>query len=62
MAHVIGDGCVGCGSCAPFCPKGAISQVDVLYVIDKDACVDCGACEKVCPAQTIAKVEEQTRQ
>ena len=59
MAHVITDECVGCGSCAPFCPKGAISQADIQYAIDKDACVDCGACEKACPVEAIVKAETQ---
>lgn len=49
MAFKIEDSCVSCGACASECPINAISQGDVVFVIDADACIDCGNCANVCP-------------
>ncbi len=54
MAHVIGDGCIACGTCLPECPVEAISEGDI-YVIDGDTCIDCGACAGVCPTGAISQ-------
>ena len=55
MAHVIGDECVSCGTCAGECPGEAISEGDGKYVIDADTCVDCGTCAGVCPTEAIVE-------
>lgn len=55
MAHVIGDACVKCGSCADTCPLGIITEGEDRYVIDAEQCVDCGACEAACPTGAISQ-------
>ena len=30
-----------CGACELECPTGAISEGDIIYVIDVDTCVEC---------------------
>jgi ferredoxin len=55
LAYMITDECILCGSCEYECPNEAISEGDVVYVIDPDRCTECvGAfdesqCADVCP-------------
>ncbi len=52
--------CVGCGSCQPYCPTGAISFVDLVSAVDQDKCYECGTCLRVavCPVDAIAESAE----
>ncbi len=41
--------CVGCGTCLPSCPCGAITLHDGQAVTDRARCTACGACVEACP-------------
>jgi ferredoxin len=59
MALKITDDCTACDACRPVCPNTAISEGDVIYLIDPARCTECkGAedepqCLAVCPADAI---------
>jgi len=44
--------CTACGTCAKWCPEGAIT-VDEHAVIDHERCIGCGECVSVCPVGAI---------
>jgi pyruvate formate lyase activating enzyme len=41
--------CIGCLSCLPACPQGAIRSIDGLPETDRTRCTACGACAAACP-------------
>ena len=55
MAYKISDECISCGACEPECPNQAISEGEIIYVIDPDKCTECvgsfdsSRCAEVCP-------------
>lgn len=55
MAYLITEECILCGACEPECPNEAISEGDIVYVIDPDRCTECvgfydeSQCAAVCP-------------
>jgi len=55
MAYKITDECISCGACEPECPNQAISEGEIIYVIDLDKCTECVGshespkCAEVCP-------------
>ena len=57
--YEVSDQCQGCIAhpCMSVCPKGAISQVNGVAVIDQSKCIKCGKCKSVCPYDAIAKKE-----
>jgi Fe-S-cluster-containing hydrogenase component 2 len=54
---IVTGNCRGCFSrrCMYKCPKGAISVVNQVSVIDYSKCVNCGQCVGVCPYNAIVK-------
>ncbi|MBR2642441.1 MAG: monomeric [Lentisphaeria bacterium] len=54
---VITGNCRGCFSrpCMYNCPRGAISVVNQVSVIDYSKCINCGKCVAVCPFRAIVK-------
>jgi ferredoxin len=54
VAHVIGEECVACGTCAEECPVKAIEEGE-SYVINEEKCTDCGSCSEVCPVEAIVQ-------
>ena len=52
---IVDETCIGCGSCIPFCPMGAISLGPEQAEIDQDACVECNACfrSRACPTDSL---------
>ena len=59
MSLTINALCVNCDVCEPACPNQAISQGEVIYVIDPARCTECVGhfdepqCVVVCPVECI---------
>ena len=52
--------CKGCGICAAFCPKEALSVNNKGKVeVDNDKCSGCGICTMYCPDFVLAVKEEE---
>lgn len=55
MAYYITDDCISCAACEPECPNQAISEGEIIYIIDPDKCTECigtyesSRCAEVCP-------------
>lgn len=45
--------CVLCGACVAACPRGAVSIVDDVAVVDRTKCTGCGLCAMACPRHII---------
>jgi len=50
--------CIDCNQCIPYCPVGAIRQVDYKCIIDQDTCVECYVCfrSNICKKEAFEKV------
>ncbi len=55
MAYKITDECISCGACEPECLNEAITEAEVIYVVDLDKCTECVGqfaepkCVEICP-------------
>ena len=55
MAYKISDECISCGACEPECPNQAITEGEIIYVIDPAKCTECvgsfdsSRCAEICP-------------
>ncbi|MEE8353287.1 MAG: YfhL family 4Fe-4S dicluster ferredoxin [Dehalococcoidales bacterium] len=55
MSYYITDDCISCGACEPECPNQAITEGDIIYIIDPERCTECvgsfesSRCAEVCP-------------
>lgn len=69
MAYRITDECISCGACEPECPNQAITEGEIIYVIDPDKCTECAGsfessrCAEVCPVDSCEPdpAHEETR-
>ena len=61
MALIINQICVNCDVCEPACPNQAITQGELIYIIDPNRCTECVGhfdepqCVVVCPVECIDK-------
>jgi ferredoxin len=59
MALMITDDCINCDVCEPECPNDAISQGEMIYLINPSLCTECVGhfeepqCRQVCPVDCI---------
>jgi len=55
MAYKITDECISCGACEPECTNNAISEGEIIYIVDPDKCTEyvgsheSSRCVEVCP-------------
>jgi len=48
--------CIGCGSCLPACPHGALSLPTGVIALDRERCDSCGRCVDACPSDALETV------
>ncbi len=53
------NNCRGCLAhpCVQVCPKGAVSIIDGVSVIDQEKCIKCGRCIQACPYNAIVEYD-----
>jgi len=51
---IIGEDCIGCGTCAEVCPADCIEPGEP-FRIQQEHCLRCGLCAETCPKRAIEK-------
>ncbi len=54
-------GCLGYGTCAKVCSRGAIDIKNGIAVIDREKCGGCGECAEACPKNIIKIVPKKNK-
>ena len=54
-------GCLGHGSCAKVCSRGAITMKDGIAFIDPEKCGGCGECAEICPKKVIRIISKKSK-
>ena len=54
-------GCLGHGSCAKVCSRGAITMQNGIAVVDREKCGGCGECAEICPKKVIRIVPKNSK-
>ena len=53
-------GCLGHGSCAKVCSRGAITMQNGIAVVDRKKCGGCGECAEACPKNIIKIIPKKS--
>ena len=52
--YVIGENCIGCGTCQSVCPQRCIEEGSP-FVINQNHCLHCGGCYEACPVKAVER-------
>jgi len=61
VSQVDETACAGCGTCAEFCPFGALELREGLMTVDEAACMGCGVCVGRCPHGALSLRREEAK-
>ena len=68
MAYTITDECITCGACETECKNEAISEGEIINVIDPAKCTECvgwfesARCAEVCPVDDVCVPDPENRE
>ncbi len=55
MTIIIANSCIGCGTCIPACPEGALDMgPEGKVIVNAAKCTVCGTCIGVCPVESLS--------
>ncbi len=53
--YTIKPSCMSCGVCEDVCPRSAIVEARLQFVIRRSSCDACGICVSFCPVRAIVR-------